>query len=118
MSMDEYISKVLKSHTGRSDMLNVMEALGFGSDRFQLAFDIALEMENRNLVKPLYSNFSAGKIVVEFTRLGRQYREDDRLLRTRKLLFPLKRQIEKRSGIGRFSCRFFFYFPRTKPPVL
>lgn len=53
-------------------MLNVMEALGFGSDRFQLAFDIALEMENRNLVKLLYSNFSAGKIVVEFTRLGRQ----------------------------------------------
>lgn len=70
--MDEYISKVLKSRSGLSDMLNVMEALDFGADNFQLAFDIALEMENRNLVKLLYSNFSAGKIVVEFTRLGRQ----------------------------------------------
>lgn len=69
--MDEYIIQVLKSRNGVSDMLNMMEALRFGSDRFQLAFDIALEMENRNLVKLLYSNYSAGKVVVEFTRLGR-----------------------------------------------
>ena len=70
--MDEYITQILRSRTPTSDMLNVTDVLGFGSDRFQLAFDIALEMENRNLVKLLYSNFSAGKIVVEFTRLGRQ----------------------------------------------
>jgi len=69
--MDEYIIQVLKSRNGVSDRLNVMEALRFGSDRFQLAFDIALEMENRNLVKLLYSNYSAGKVVVELTRLGR-----------------------------------------------
>ncbi len=69
--MDEYIIQVLKSRNGVSDRLNEMEALRFCSDRFQLAFDIALEMENRNLVKLLYSNYSAGKVVVEFTRLGR-----------------------------------------------
>ena len=54
-------------------MLNVMDVLGLEADRFQLAFDIALEMENRNLVKLLYSNFQAGKVVVEFTLLAEPY---------------------------------------------
>ncbi len=51
-------------------MLNIVEALGYNQDQFQQAFDIALEMDNRNLVKLLYSNFNAGKIVVEFTLLA------------------------------------------------
>lgn len=52
-------------------MLNVMDVLGLEADRFQLAFDIALEMENRNLVKLLYSNFNTRQVVVEFTLLGK-----------------------------------------------
>jgi hypothetical protein len=53
-------------------MINVMEALGYGPDRFQEAFDVALEMDNRNLVKLIYSNFNAGKVVVEFTLLAKK----------------------------------------------
>lgn len=48
-------------------MINVIEALGYEKDKHQQAFDIALEMDNRSLVKLLYSNFDAGKVIVEFT---------------------------------------------------
>lgn len=53
-------------------MLNVMEALHYGSDQFQQAFDVALEMDNRSLVKLIYSNFNAGKVIVEFTLLAKK----------------------------------------------
>jgi hypothetical protein len=53
-------------------MLNVIDALGYGKDDFQRAFDIALQMDNRNLVKLLYSNFDAGKVIVEFTLIGKR----------------------------------------------
>ena len=49
-----------------------MEALGYASDKFQQAFDVALEMDRRNLVKLLYSNFNAGKVIVEFTLLAKK----------------------------------------------
>ena len=50
---------------------NVMEILGFSSADFQRGFDLANEMQNRDLVKMLYSNFNQNKIVVEFTLLGK-----------------------------------------------
>jgi hypothetical protein len=53
-------------------MINVLEALGYGTDKFQEAFDVALEMDNRNLVKLIYSNFNAGKVIVEFTLLAKK----------------------------------------------
>ena len=71
MRYDSEILTLLQSRRPETDMLNVMEALGYTQDQFQRAFDIALEMDNRNLVKLLYSNFNAGKVIVEFTLLGK-----------------------------------------------
>lgn len=71
MSFEKEIQAVLKSRRPDSDMVNIMEVLGYGQEHFQQAFDIGLLMENKNLVKLIYSNFNAGKVVVEFTLLGK-----------------------------------------------
>jgi hypothetical protein len=71
MNIEREITTVLSAKTDQSDMGNVMEILGYNQDNFQQAFDIALEMQNRNLVKLLYSNFNANKVIVEFTLLGK-----------------------------------------------
>ncbi|HYC84341.1 MAG TPA: hypothetical protein VEB86_03930 [Chryseosolibacter sp.] len=70
MKFEKEIVKVLQARRPDTDMINVLEALGYGTDRFQQAFDVALEMDNRNLVKLIYSNFNAGKVIVEFTLLA------------------------------------------------
>jgi hypothetical protein len=70
MNLEIEIAKVLNSKPAHTDMANVMEVLGYPPAEFQKGFDIALEMENRNLVKLLYANFNANKVVVEFTLLG------------------------------------------------
>jgi hypothetical protein len=49
---------------------NVMEALSFDTTRFDEAFTLALRLENKDLVKLLYSNFNKKLIVVELTLLG------------------------------------------------
>ncbi|MFZ6013665.1 MAG: hypothetical protein ACOYXT_25220 [Bacteroidota bacterium] len=72
MKFETEISTVLKSRRPDTDMINVMEALALGKGQFQQAFDVALEMDNRNLVKLLYSNFDAGKVIVEFTLLAKR----------------------------------------------
>ena len=72
MKFEKEIDIVLRSRRTDTDMLNVIEALGYGQDQFQQAFDIALEMDNRSLVKLLYSNFNAGKVIVEFTLLAKK----------------------------------------------
>lgn len=74
MDFENEITAVLNGKTDQSDMGNVMEILGYGQNDFQKGFDIALEMQNRNLVKLLYSNFNANKVIVEFTLLGIQKR--------------------------------------------
>lgn len=71
MNLENEIAKVLKSRLATTDMINVTEVLSNELTDFQTAFNIALEMENRNLIKILYSNFNANKIVVEFTLLGK-----------------------------------------------
>jgi hypothetical protein len=71
MKFEKEIAAVLQARRPDTDMLNVIEALGYGPDQFQQAFDVALEMDNRSLVKLLYSNFNAGKVIVEFTLLAR-----------------------------------------------
>lgn len=71
MAFEKEIALILQSRLAETDMLNVVEALGYLPHQYQQAFDIALEMENRNLVKILYSNFNTGKVVVEFTLLGK-----------------------------------------------
>lgn len=72
MKFDKEISAVLDARKAETDMINVMEALGYTTDKFQEAFDVALEMDNRNLVKLIYSNFNAGKVIVEFTLLAKR----------------------------------------------
>jgi hypothetical protein len=72
MKIEEEIASVLQSRRSDTNMLDVMEALGYASDKFQQAFDVALEMDRRNLVKLLYSNFNAGKVIVEFTLLAKK----------------------------------------------
>ena len=72
MNFDKEINLVLQARRMDTDMINVVEVLGYSSENFQRAFDIALQMENRNLVKLLYSNFNAGKIIVEFTLLAKR----------------------------------------------
>jgi hypothetical protein len=72
MNFEKEIATVLQSRRSDTNMLNVTEALGYTSDKFQQAFDVALEMDRRNLVKLLYSNFDAGKVIVEFTLLAKK----------------------------------------------
>jgi hypothetical protein len=72
MNFEKEIATVLQSRRSDTNMLDVMEALGYTSDKFQQAFDVALEMDRRNLVKLLYSNFNAGKVIVEFTLLAKK----------------------------------------------
>ena len=67
MNFEREIQTILKARKPNTDMLNVIEALGYKPEQYQRAFDIALEMDNQSLVKLLYSNFDQGKIVVEFT---------------------------------------------------
>ncbi len=49
---------------------NVMEFLRFSPSDFEKGFSIANEMQNKDLVKLLYSNFNKNLIVVETTLLG------------------------------------------------
>ena len=49
---------------------NVMEALGWDSARFDEGSRIALELDNLNYAKMLYSNFNKNLIVVELTLVG------------------------------------------------
>ena len=49
---------------------NVMEALGWDPSRFEEASQIALDMDNLNYVKQLYTNFNKNLIVVELTLVG------------------------------------------------
>ncbi|HEY0656304.1 MAG TPA: hypothetical protein VGD65_24390 [Chryseosolibacter sp.] len=71
MKFSEHISNVLRARQADTDMINVLDALGYTQEKFQEAFDVALAMENQNLVKMLYSNFNAGKIIVELTLPGK-----------------------------------------------
>jgi hypothetical protein len=49
---------------------NVMEALGWDASRFDEGSCIALDMDNLNYVKRLYTNFNKNLIVVELTLVG------------------------------------------------
>lgn len=71
MNFQDEINLILLARKPDTDMLNVVEILGYTQDQFQRAFDIALEMDNRSLVKLLYSNYNASKVIVEFTLIGK-----------------------------------------------
>ena len=72
MNNDVEISKVIKGIGDQGTATgNVMEILGLSTVSFQQGFDLAVDMQNRDLVKLLYSNFNQNKIIVEFTLLGK-----------------------------------------------
>jgi hypothetical protein len=72
MKFDKEIAIILNARRPDTDMINVIEALDYGEQKYQQAFDIALEMDNQGLVKLLYSNFNAAKVIVEFTLLAKK----------------------------------------------
>ena len=49
---------------------NVMEILEWPASRFEEGFMLAIDMQNSNLVKLLYSNFNKNLVVVEQTLVG------------------------------------------------
>lgn len=63
--------KVLRARPAQSDMINVMDALKYQAHQFQEAFDLALAMENKDLVKLIYSNYNQSKVIVELTLPGK-----------------------------------------------
>lgn len=63
-------SAILKFIHQKGGTGNVMEALGWDSSRFEEAAQIALDMDNLNYVKQLYTNFNKNLIVVELTLVG------------------------------------------------
>lgn len=72
MNMEQEILKVIEGVGDRGGTTgNVMEILGYDQSQFQNGFDIANEMQNRDLIKLLYSNFNQNKVIVEFTLLGK-----------------------------------------------
>ncbi len=50
---------------------NIMEFLKYDISEFQKGFELAIEMQNMDVVKLLYSSFNKNLIVVELTLLGR-----------------------------------------------
>ncbi len=70
MKFEKEIARVLQARQTTSNMVNVVDALGYTEGQFQQAFEVALEMDNQNLAKLLYSNFNAQKVIVEFTLLA------------------------------------------------
>jgi len=68
--IDMNISKALAGMGGANSISNVMDILKLEARDFQFCFDLANEMQNRDLVKLLYA-FQPGKIVnVEMTLQG------------------------------------------------
>lgn len=61
---------ILKFAHHKGGMGNVMEALGWDVSRFDEGFALANDMQNLDLVKLLYSNFTKNLIVVELTLVG------------------------------------------------
>ena len=68
--LEENIKAVIKALGDSDTLVNVTEVLKTGQKDFDAAFALAVEMDNRNLVKLLYSNFNQNKIVVEITLVG------------------------------------------------
>jgi hypothetical protein len=61
---------ILKYVVAKGGTGNVMEALQWDASRFDEGFAIALDIQNLDYVKLLYSNFNKNLIVVELTLVG------------------------------------------------
>jgi hypothetical protein len=70
MNTQEHHQVILKHVVAKGGMGNVMEALQWDVSRFDEGFAIALDIQNLDYVKLLYSNFNKNLIVVELTLVG------------------------------------------------
>ncbi|HNR74477.1 MAG: hypothetical protein UZ12_BCD005001060 [Bacteroidetes bacterium OLB12] len=70
MDLTETERHVLQSLVKKGSMGNVMEFLNWPSEEFDRGFEFANNLQNKDLVKLLYSNFNKNLIVVELTLVG------------------------------------------------
>lgn len=61
---------VIKKLCAQGGTGNVMEFLGYGSSQFDEGFIMAITLQNKDLIKILYSNFNKNLINVEATLLA------------------------------------------------
>lgn len=70
MQLTETELLVLQSLVKKGTMGNVMEFLNWPQSDFDKGFEFANNLQNKDLVKLLYSNFNKNLIVVELTLVG------------------------------------------------
>ncbi len=70
MSLSENELTVIQHLSTSGGTGNVMEVLNLDQSAFDHGFTIANNMQNKDLIKLLYSNFNKNQIVVEITLLG------------------------------------------------
>ena len=70
MNLTETEISVLQSLVKKGGMGNVQEFLQWPIEEFDKAFAFANNLQNKDLVKLLYSNFNKNLIVVELTLVG------------------------------------------------
>ncbi len=70
MNLSEIELSIIQHLSKTGGTGNVMAFLDFSVMDFEKAFSIANEMQNKDLLKLLYSNFNTNQIVVEMTLIG------------------------------------------------
>jgi hypothetical protein len=70
--VDQKINEILKATGDAGTIWNVVDILKAGPEAFQLCFDLANDMQNRDLVKLLYALYPS-KVMIEMTLIGQQY---------------------------------------------
>jgi hypothetical protein len=70
MNLSEEELTIVKHLAKAGGTGNVMEFLNYYLADFDKAFSIANELQNKDLVKMLYSNFNKNQIIVEITLVG------------------------------------------------
>ncbi|MBN8575484.1 MAG: hypothetical protein J0L66_01005 [Cytophagales bacterium] len=70
MDLTETEKHVLQLLVKKGGMGNVMEFLNWPQSEFEKGFEFANTLQNKDLVKLLYSNFNKNQIVVELTLVG------------------------------------------------
>ncbi|MCE7862545.1 MAG: hypothetical protein DYG99_03280 [Bacteroidetes bacterium CHB5] len=70
MTLTDSERHVLQHLVKQGGMGNVLEPLGYTQEDFDKAFEFANDLQNKDLVKLIYSNFNKRQIVVELTLPG------------------------------------------------
>ena len=72
MNLDKSEAIVLENLANQGGTGNVVEFLNYSAADFDKAFEFANNLQNKDLVKLLYLNYTKNLIVVELTLLGFQ----------------------------------------------